>query len=44
MYTDTIRNMFTKVKFSENGTNARFNEENAYMFFIDYLEDCEKGI
>ena len=36
--------MFTEIKFSEKGTNARVSEEQAYMNFINYLEVCEKGI
>lgn len=43
LLTDTIRNIFTEIKFSDNGTNAHLSEETAYMFFIDYLDDCEKG-
>lgn len=43
-FIDTIRKMFTEIKYSESGTNARAREEDAYMFFIDYLDDCERGI
>ena len=39
---DGIRKLF-KVRFSEEGSNAKIKEQNAYMMFIDYLEDCEKG-
>ena len=41
---DTIRKLFTEVRYSEAGTNARMREENVYMFFVDYLDDCERGI
>ena len=36
--------MFKTVRYSEKGSNERTREEDAYMFFIDYLDDCEKGI
>ena len=29
--------------FSEKGTNEREKEERVYIFFLDYLEKCEKG-
>ena len=32
-----------KVLFSEEGLNAKIKEQNTYIMFIDYLEDCEKG-
>ena len=35
--------MFTVVKFSENGSNSRDKEEAAYMFFVNYMDDCEGG-
>ena len=31
------------MKFSEEGSNARQKEQNSYMMFLDYLDDCEKG-
>ena len=40
---DGVRKVF-KVRFSENGSNAKIKEENAYMMFIEYLEECEKGM
>ena len=43
-FIDTIRKMFSTIKFSEVGSNSRVSEETAYAYFIDYLEDCEKGI
>ena len=36
--------MFKKVHFSEDGSNDRVKEESAYMMFLDYLDECEKGI
>ena len=32
-----------KVRFLEEGSNAKIKEQNAYMMFMHYLEDCEKG-
>ena len=40
---DIIRKIFKTVRFSEEGTNAREKEQNAYMMFLDYLDECEKG-
>lgn len=40
---DSIRTMFTIVRYSEKGSNEREREESSYMYFIDYLDDCEKG-
>ena len=42
-FSDTIRNLFTDVKFSEKGSNDRVLEEAAYTFFLDYMDDCEIG-
>ena len=39
-----LRKMFTIIKFSEKGSNRRDTEEAVYMFFVDFLDDCEKGI
>lgn len=36
---DSIRKLF-----SEAGTNARAREEAAYMHYVDYLDDCERGM
>ena len=44
MHIDSIRKLFTEVRFSEAGTNARTREEAAYMHFVDYLDDCERGM
>ena len=42
-FTDIVRKLFIDIKFSEKGSNARQREENTYMFFVDYLEACERG-
>ena len=44
MHIDSIRKLFTEVRFSEAGTTARTREEAAYMHFVDYLDDCERGM
>lgn len=41
---DTVRKLFTVIRYSEAGTNARIMEETTYMYFIDYLDDCERGM
>ncbi len=43
LYVDTVRKLFKHVKFSEAGSNDRQKEEDAYMYFLDYLDGCEKG-
>ena len=43
IFTDTFRIMFTDVKYSDLGSNARAVEEQAYMYFVDFLEECETG-
>ena len=35
--------MFKHVCYSDKGTNARVKEEQTYMFFIDFMEECELG-
>lgn len=40
---DDIRTMFKVIRYSEKGSNEREREEAAYMYFVDYLDDCEKG-
>ena len=45
MIADYIRRMFTEIRYSEVGTTERTKEEQSFMFFfIDYLDDCERGI
>ena len=34
--------MFKTIRFCEKGSNERVREE-AFKFFIDYLDDCERG-
>ncbi len=41
-FSDSVRELFTEVRFSEKGTNARMSEERTFMFFISYLEQCEE--
>lgn len=43
IYTDLIHTLFTEIWYSEAGTNARIKEEAAFMYFIDYLDDCARG-
>ena len=38
---ETIKKLFTKVDFSEAGSNERLKEEATYMLFMDFLQDCE---
>lgn len=44
MCVDSIRKLFTEIRYSELGTNARVKEEAAFMYLIDYLDDCERGM
>ena len=41
---DGIRKIFKTVRFSEECSNAREKEQNSYMMFLDYLDECEKGM
>ena len=40
---DKLRNLFTDIKYSEKGSSIRIREETAFMYFVDYLDDCEGG-
>ena len=40
---DYIRKLFTQVKYSVKGSNDRQKEEAIYMFFYDYMDDCQGG-
>lgn len=40
---DTIRKMFKYIHYSDKGTNHRTKKETAFMYFTDYLDECEKG-
>ena len=41
IFTDFFPKMFTDVKYSDLGSNACIVEEQAYMYFVDLLEECE---
>ncbi len=43
-YTEVIRKLFEVVRYSEAESNERENEECTYVFFVDYLEECEEGV
>ena len=42
MYTciERMKSVF-KVKFSDKGSNNRAKEEQAYVFFVDFMDECE---
>ena len=42
-FADKLRNLFTDIKYSEKGSSIRIREETAFMYFVDYLDDCEGG-
>ena len=42
--TDYIRKIFKIIRFSEEGSNAYAREQNSYMMFLEYLDECEKGM
>ena len=42
-FLEFLRRLFTDVKFSESGSNNRREGEAAYMFFINFMDDCEEG-
>ena len=41
---DIIRHLFTEIRYSDKGTSERVREEAAFMYFIDYLDDCERSM
>jgi len=41
LYLECIRNLFQVIRYSELGSNERQKEEVTYIFFVDYLEECE---
>ena len=43
IHADSMRKMFENIHFSEKGYTAREKEENAYMMFLNYLDECENG-
>ena len=40
---DVVHKVFREIKFSEQRSNHRTREENSYMYFLEYLDICEKG-
>ena len=44
MHVDSVRKLFTEIQFSEAGMNAGTKEEAAYLHFVDYLDNCERGM
>jgi hypothetical protein len=38
---DIVRKLFIIIRYSVEGSNERQKENRAYMYFIDYLDDCE---
>ena len=43
MFTDDFRMLLKCILYSDPRTNALAKEEQAYMLFIDFLEECENG-
>ena len=41
---DYIRKLFKIIRFKEEGSNAHAREQNSYMMFLEYLDECEKGV
>lgn len=41
--TDEIVKLFTFIKYSDKGCNERERQEQAYIYFVDYLEEVEKS-
>lgn len=42
-YADVLRKLFTNIKYSQRGSSARIREETTFMYFVEYLDDCEGG-
>ena len=40
LFTDKLKGIF-KINFSEKGSNKRSFEEQAYIYFIDFIDECE---
>ena len=40
IFTDKLKGIF-KINFSEKGSNKRSFEEQAYIYFIDFIDECE---
>ena len=43
-YADMLQKLFTDVKYSQKGSSVRIREETAFMYLVDYFDDCERGI
>jgi len=41
---DSLRKLFTVIRYSNKGTTSRVKEETAFSYFVDYLDACEGGI
>jgi len=42
-FSDSLRDLFTVVRYSEKGSNERLKEEATYMHFVKYLEEIDEG-
>ena len=42
-FTNDFQKLFKGILYSDLGTNARAEEKQTYMFYIDILEECEIG-
>ena len=40
IFEDSFRSLF-HVKFSEKGSNMRAKEEETYIYFVDFLDECQ---
>ena len=40
---ETLKQVF-KIEFSTKGSNLRSREEQAYVFFCDFLDECDEGM
>ena len=40
MHAERMKSLF-KAKFSEKGSNVRAMEEQTYVFFVDFMDECE---
>lgn len=43
VYADIMRKLFTRVIYSDKGSNERQKEEHTYTMFLEYLDKFEKG-
>ena len=42
-FLDVVLNIFQSIKYSAHGSNDKKKEEATFGFFVDYLDECEKG-